>query len=173
MLANGDARQAANLAGYLRCLMPGLPLVLLLSVLSKFITQNGEPKTASLLLLLANVATIVAAYLLIAVWGWGIEGAALAIEDAAVLTRCLADVPSIPAALDAYAEARATRVKQVQRAARANGQTRSVHPAPHAKNSRPRPWPKTGAARHRRHRRRARRPHRRPRVRPPAPAIPR
>ena len=79
MLANGDARQAANLAGYLRCLMPGLPLVLLLSVLSKFITQNGEPKTASLLLLLANVATIVAAYLLIAVWGWGIEGAALAI----------------------------------------------------------------------------------------------
>ena len=53
------------------------------------------------------------------------QGAALAIEDAAVLTRCLADVPSIPAALDAYAEARATRVKQVQRAARANG--RSYH----------------------------------------------
>lgn len=53
------------------------------------------------------------------------QGAALAIEDAAVLTRSLADAPTVPDALDAYAQARETRVQQVQRAARANG--RSYH----------------------------------------------
>ncbi|MCJ2024903.1 FAD-dependent monooxygenase [Methylobacterium sp. J-067] len=51
------------------------------------------------------------------------QGAALAIEDAAVLTRCLAEAPAVPAALDAYAQAREARVRQVQRAARANGRT--------------------------------------------------
>ena len=53
------------------------------------------------------------------------QGAALAIEDAVVLTRSLADAPTVPDALDAYAQARETRVRQVQRAARANG--RSYH----------------------------------------------
>lgn len=53
------------------------------------------------------------------------QGAALAIEDAAVLTRCLAEASTVPAALDAYTQARELRVRQVQRAARANG--RSYH----------------------------------------------
>lgn len=53
------------------------------------------------------------------------QGAALAIEDAAVLTHSLAEAPTVPDALDAYAQARETRVRQVQRAARANG--RSYH----------------------------------------------
>ena len=51
------------------------------------------------------------------------QGAALAIEDAAVLTRCLADGPGVPEALAAYARARASRVRRVQRAARSNGRT--------------------------------------------------
>ncbi|AWN36073.1 FAD-dependent monooxygenase [Methylobacterium radiodurans] len=50
------------------------------------------------------------------------QGAALAIEDAAVLARCLADRP-VPEALAAYAAARAARVARVQRAARGNGRT--------------------------------------------------
>ncbi len=53
------------------------------------------------------------------------QGAALAIEDAAVLTHHLSQASSVPQALDAYAQARETRVKQVQRAARTNG--RSYH----------------------------------------------
>ena len=51
------------------------------------------------------------------------QGAALAIEDAAVLARCLADAPDAVAALAAYADARRRRVARVQRAARANGRT--------------------------------------------------
>ncbi|GJD33669.1 FAD-dependent monooxygenase [Methylobacterium aerolatum] len=51
------------------------------------------------------------------------QGAALAIEDAAVLTRCLSGGDDVPTALATYAEARAQRVRQVQRAARANGRT--------------------------------------------------
>ncbi|WP_375463911.1 FAD-dependent monooxygenase [uncultured Methylobacterium sp.] len=50
------------------------------------------------------------------------QGAALAIEDCAVLTRCLAG-RSVPAALAAYAKLRTSRVRRVQRAARANGRT--------------------------------------------------
>jgi salicylate hydroxylase len=50
------------------------------------------------------------------------QGAALAIEDAAVLARCLADGP-VPEALDRYARLRAPRARRVQRAARANGRT--------------------------------------------------
>ncbi|MCJ2012768.1 FAD-dependent monooxygenase [Methylobacterium sp. J-076] len=53
------------------------------------------------------------------------QGAALAIEDAAVLTECLGEAADVSAALDAYARARNSRVRQVQRAARANG--RSYH----------------------------------------------
>lgn len=51
------------------------------------------------------------------------QGAALAIEDAAVLTRCLAEGPGVPEALTAYARARTSRVRRVQRAARGNGRT--------------------------------------------------
>lgn len=50
------------------------------------------------------------------------QGAALAIEDAAILTRCLAGA-DVPAALAAYARARRGRVRRVQRAARRNGRT--------------------------------------------------
>lgn len=51
------------------------------------------------------------------------QGAALAIEDAAVLTRALADRADVPAALAAYSDARAARVRRVQKAARSNGRT--------------------------------------------------
>lgn len=49
------------------------------------------------------------------------QGAALAIEDAAVLTAQLSAHAEVPAALKAYAAARAARVAAVQRAARGNG----------------------------------------------------
>ncbi len=55
------------------------------------------------------------------------QGAALAIEDAAVLVRCLAAGP-VPDALPAYAAARARRVARVQRAARGNGRTYHAGP---------------------------------------------
>lgn len=51
------------------------------------------------------------------------QGAALAIEDAAVLTRALTDQPDVPAALAAFSLERAARVRRVQKAARANGRT--------------------------------------------------
>ena len=51
------------------------------------------------------------------------QGAALAIEDAAVLTRALCDHAQVPAALVSYAADRSARVRRVQRAARANGRT--------------------------------------------------
>lgn len=51
------------------------------------------------------------------------QGAALAIEDAAVLTRALADHPDPPAALAAFSNARTARVRRVQASARANGRT--------------------------------------------------
>ena len=50
------------------------------------------------------------------------QGAALAIEDCAILAQCLAAQP-VAEALDAYARARRRRVRRVQRAARANGRT--------------------------------------------------
>ena len=50
------------------------------------------------------------------------QGAAMAIEDAAVLARCLAQAPdTIPAALRAYEEARAARTARVQQASQRNG----------------------------------------------------
>lgn len=55
------------------------------------------------------------------------QGAALAIEDAAVLARCLSGA-EVPAALDAYARARLPRARRVRNAARANG--RSYHAGP-------------------------------------------
>jgi len=51
------------------------------------------------------------------------QGAALSIEDAAVLTHALAAHPTVPAALAAFSEARTARVRRVQKAARANGRT--------------------------------------------------
>ena len=51
------------------------------------------------------------------------QGAALAIEDAAVLRRALTDHAEIPAALAAYAADRIARVRRVQKAARGNGRT--------------------------------------------------
>lgn len=50
------------------------------------------------------------------------QGAALAIEDCAVLARCLSEQP-LPDAVAAYAKLRRSRVQRVQRAARANGRT--------------------------------------------------
>lgn len=49
------------------------------------------------------------------------QGAAMAIEDAAVLAQSLSAQTNVPAALDAYARTRATRVRRVQQAARGNG----------------------------------------------------
>jgi salicylate hydroxylase len=50
------------------------------------------------------------------------QGAAMAIEDAAVLTDCLAREPNDPtAAFRRYARARRRRTARVQRAARSNG----------------------------------------------------
>ena len=51
------------------------------------------------------------------------QGAALAIEDSAVLTRALADHADVPAALAAFSGARTGRVRRVQKAARSNGRT--------------------------------------------------
>ncbi|MCJ2051974.1 FAD-dependent monooxygenase [Methylobacterium sp. J-070] len=51
------------------------------------------------------------------------QGAALAIEDAAVLTRALADRADVPAALAAFSAERTGRLRRVQRAARGNGRT--------------------------------------------------
>lgn len=53
------------------------------------------------------------------------QGAGMAIEDAAVLARCLSeatDAAGVPAALQRYAELRGPRVGRVQRTARQNGQ---------------------------------------------------
>jgi len=51
------------------------------------------------------------------------QGAALAIEDAAILTRTLADHADVPAALAAFSDARTARARRVQKAARSNGRT--------------------------------------------------
>lgn len=49
------------------------------------------------------------------------QGAALAIEDAAVLAQCLSTEANVPSALSAYAALRVARVRRVQKAARGNG----------------------------------------------------
>lgn len=51
------------------------------------------------------------------------QGAALAIEDAAVLVRCVATRTSLTSALTDYSRARLARVRRVQQAARSNGAT--------------------------------------------------
>jgi salicylate hydroxylase len=50
------------------------------------------------------------------------QGACMAIEDAAVLARCLAQAPAdVPAAFRRYEESRRTRTARVQQASRRNG----------------------------------------------------
>jgi salicylate hydroxylase len=51
------------------------------------------------------------------------QGAAMAVEDAAVLARCLAGSKSPEAGLAAYEAARKPRVSEVAEAARATGET--------------------------------------------------
>ncbi len=56
------------------------------------------------------------------------QGAAMAIEDASVLTASLAAAADVPTALADYAHARAARIQRVHKAARANG--RAYHAGP-------------------------------------------
>ena len=49
------------------------------------------------------------------------QGAAMAIEDAAVLAQCLAQTDDTPAALRSYEDKRRKRTARAQRAARRNG----------------------------------------------------
>ena len=77
--------------------------------------QTARPLARGRLALLGDAGHPVLPYLA--------QGAALAIEDAAVLTHCLSGHDDPTAALAAYAEARTRRVRQVQRTARANGRT--------------------------------------------------
>jgi salicylate hydroxylase len=53
---------------------------------------------------------------------FGAQGAAQAIEDAAVLADCLADRPDVPDALAAYGQRRRDRTARVQAISQANGQ---------------------------------------------------
>jgi salicylate hydroxylase len=64
------------------------------------------------------------------------QGACMAIEDAAVLARCIASEPaSVPAALNRYAASRRGRVGRVQKTARRTGQIYHLHgPAALARN---------------------------------------
>lgn len=56
------------------------------------------------------------------------QGAAMAIEDAAVLTRCLGAAGEVPDALDAYGRERSARVRRVWKAAQSNGRTYHAGP---------------------------------------------
>jgi salicylate hydroxylase len=55
------------------------------------------------------------------------QGAGMAIEDAAVLAKCLMDASDVPAALQLYAAIRRPRVRQVQRTARQSGRIYHLH----------------------------------------------
>jgi len=54
------------------------------------------------------------------------QGASMAIEDAVTLGRCLAEVPEIPAALDAYERLRRDRVERVVAYGRRNGSAKTA-----------------------------------------------
>ncbi len=56
------------------------------------------------------------------------QGAAMAIEDAVTLARCLRDVPSIPEALAAYEGIRRDRVEAVVERGKRNGDAKAVGP---------------------------------------------
>ena len=79
-LASGDAGNAEQLYRYLYYLMPGTPLIFLLSILAKFLTQAGSPSLAARLLILANIGSVLGSYALLVFGGMGVEGAALAID---------------------------------------------------------------------------------------------
>jgi 2-polyprenyl-6-methoxyphenol hydroxylase-like FAD-dependent oxidoreductase len=64
------------------------------------------------------------------------QGASLAIEDAAILARCLRDISSVPDALRAFASFRRERVEEIARSG-ASGD----NPAPPAPGPKPRPGP--------------------------------
>jgi len=80
LLASGDVENTARLERYLRYLLPGAPLVMLMTVLSKFLTQSGSPSLAARLLILANAVSVIGTYVLLKFCGFGVEGAALAIN---------------------------------------------------------------------------------------------
>ena len=54
------------------------PIVTILGVLSQFIRVDGQPKFASMLIVLTNIINIILDYLFLAVFHMGIEGASLA-----------------------------------------------------------------------------------------------
>ncbi|MGY1706786.1 FAD-dependent oxidoreductase [Geodermatophilus sp. SYSU D00697] len=56
------------------------------------------------------------------------QGAAMAIEDAVVLARCLRDLPNAPAALTRYEQLRRNRVEEVRAQGRRNGSGKTVGP---------------------------------------------
>jgi salicylate hydroxylase len=115
----GRLGEPAVLRGHLRGCAP--PLRDLLSLPDSWLVWSladravARPLARGRLALIGDAAHPVLPYLA--------QGAALAIEDAAVLTRALTDHADVPAALAAYSEGRAARVRRVQRAARSNGRT--------------------------------------------------
>ncbi len=56
------------------------------------------------------------------------QGAAMALEDAVTLARCLRDVPSIPKALAAYEGLRREHVEAVVERGKRNGDAKAVGP---------------------------------------------
>jgi salicylate hydroxylase len=83
-----------------------------------FTIPDGGEWTAGAIALLGDAAH--------AMLPFAAQGAGMAIEDAAVLARCLGErigenAPGIPAALKNYAQLRRSRVARVQRAARQSG----------------------------------------------------
>lgn len=56
------------------------------------------------------------------------QGAAMAIEDAVVLAKCLRDIPDVPRAFDVYARLRRDRVESVVAQGKKNGDNKAVGP---------------------------------------------
>ena len=54
------------------------PIVVILGVLSQFIRVDGQPKFASVLIIIANVTNIILDYVFLGIFHMGIEGASLA-----------------------------------------------------------------------------------------------
>lgn len=81
---------------------------------------SARPMAAGRLALLGDAAHPVLPFMA--------QGAAMAIEDAAVLVRCLGAAVEVPDALDTYAKARSARVRRVWKAAQANGRTYHAGP---------------------------------------------
>lgn len=79
LLASGDPVQALVLEKYLFYLLLAAPVILLISIFSKFLTQAGAPGLASRLLILSNGMSVLFCYLLLAFGGFAAEGAALGV----------------------------------------------------------------------------------------------